>query len=502
VLLLEAGGSERVWQFRVPGAQAFVRNWQPYAWDYETEPDPTRADRREIWRRGRILGGSSTINGVIYALGLPQDYDLWSAAGAQGWSYSDVEPYFRRAERCVGLPGRGDSGPVNVEIFRSPHEYTDDLLAAFQANELQVMGDINLATEAAVGIAQTNQLRGLRQDSSTAYLRPAWGRRNLEVRTRASVERVIIADRETRGVAYARAGQREIAHARREVVLCAGAFASPQLLMLSGIGPAGHLRALGIDVVVDAPGVGRNLQDHPELYIEYEVRDPTYSTAMRWHNLLKAGLQFALTRTGRATSPATHILGYARSTPEEPLPDLLVFSGPWGYLDDTVAFSRDIDVYSLSPSICHPRSRGYLELRSPDPSDAPRIVPNLLRDPDDVERLMRGVRLLDRIAGTQPFARHVIRRIRPDCALDDAAGLERFVRETAGICYHASGTCRMGSDLEAVVDPQLRVRGVSRLRVADASIIPIVPSGNLHAPVVMIGERAADLIRHTGAFHD
>jgi choline dehydrogenase len=272
--------------------------------------------------------------------------------------------------------------------------------------------------------------------------------------------------------------------------------------MLSGVGPAVQLRSHGIEVVSDVPSVGRNLQDHPELYIEYEVRDRTYSTAMRWQSLIKTALQFAFTRSGRATSPATHVLGYARSSPAEPVPDLLLFSGPWGYLEDTLTFARDLDVYSLSPSICHPRSRGHIELRSANPADHPRIAPNLLGDPDDVERLMRGVRLVDRIAATAPFAQHVVRRIRPDFDLEDSAELERFVRETAGICYHASGTCRMGDDAGAVVDPELRVRGVGRLRVADASVIPVVTSGNLHAPVVMIGERAADLIRQTGSHHE
>jgi choline dehydrogenase len=241
--------------------------------------------------------------------------------------------------------------------------------------------------------------------------------------------------------------------------------------------------------------VGRNLQDHPELYVEYEVRDRTYSSARRWQRMLATGLRYALTRSGPATSCATHLLGYARSRPAEPRPDLLLFSGPWGQLEDSFAFTRDINVYSLSPSICHPRSRGYVELRSPDAAAPPRIMPNLLADPEDVACLMRGVRFVDRIASAPPFAQHVIRRLQPAGDLSDDAALERFVRETAGICYHASGTCRMGSDASAVVDPALRVRGVGRLSVADASVIPVVPSGNLHAPVVMIGERAADLIR-------
>ena len=495
VLLVEAGGRDEQWNFEVPGGQSFVRDWERYAWLYETEPDPSRAGRRETWRRGRILGGSSTINGLIYAIGLPQDYERWAQSGATGWGWREVAPYFRRAERCPGLPGRGMSGPTHVEVLRSPHAYTDDLLAACRATGLPVVEDINAVSEAAVGLAQTNQLRGRRQSSAAAYLRPARGRRNLTVLTDAQVERVLIEHGEARAVEMLHGGQRQRVLARREVVLSAGAFGSPQLLMLSGIGPGAQLQALGIKVRVDAPGVGRNLQDHPELYVEYEVRDRTYSSARRWHQMLVTGLRYALTRSGPATSCATHMLGYARSRPEEPLPDLLLFSGPWGYLEDTFAFTGSVDIYSLSPSLCHPQSRGYVELRSPDPAAPPRIVPNLLEAEEDVACLVRGVRLADRIAKSEPFARHVVRRIRPDCDLADDMALATFVRETASICYHACGTCRMGDDAAAVVDPALRVRGVGRLSVADASVIPLVTSGNLHAPVVMIGERAADLVR-------
>jgi choline dehydrogenase len=245
VLLLEDGGPDGQWQFEVPGGQSFIRDWSRYAWQYETDADASRAGRTETWRRGRILGGSSTINGLIYAIGLPQDYDLWAQSGATGWGWRDVEPYFRRAERCPGLPGRGQSGPTHVEVLRSPHAYTGDLLAACRAEGLPVVEDINAAEDAAVGLAQTNQLRGRRQSSSAAYLRSAGRRRNLEVLTGARVERVLIDQGEARGVEFLRGGRRQRALARREVVLSAGAFGSPQLLMLSGIGPGAQLQAHG-----------------------------------------------------------------------------------------------------------------------------------------------------------------------------------------------------------------------------------------------------------------
>ena len=500
VLLIESGGSERNWKFRIPGGQSFVKDWERFAWLYQTESDPSRNERTETWRRGRILGGSSSINGVIYAIGLPRDFDLWAEMGASGWSWRDVEPFFRRAERCPGLQGRGQSGPVHVEILRSPHRSTEDLIASANAVGIQAVKDINLANSDAIGIAQTNQLSGLRQDSATAYLRPAWRRPNLRILTHARVERVIFDQGQASGLRLSAHDKHFEVKARREVVLSAGAFGSPHLLMLSGIGPAQQLRTHGIAVVADSPSVGGNLQDHLELYIEYEVKDRTYSSAMQWHQLALSGLQFALARRGQATSCASHILAYARSRPEEHAPDLLLFSGPWGYLEDNFTFKSRVNTYSLSPSLCHPRSRGRIALRSPDPREAPVIDPNLLGDRDDVIRLMRGVRLVDRIAQTRPFSDRVIRRLSPDFDLLDDAALEAYIRENASICYHACGTCRMGDDLSSVVDPRLRVRGVGHLTVADASVIPLVTSGNLHAPTVMIGERAAELLREPGRF--
>lgn len=494
VLLVEAGGPERSWKFRIPGGQAFVKDWTPYAWLYETEADGTRAGRVELWRRGRGLGGSSLINGVIYAIGLPRDYDLWEELGAAGWSWKDVEPYFRRAERCPGMDGRGQSGPVHVEIFRSPHDSIPDLIASAAAMGIPAVADINRARGEAIGIAQTNQRRGLRQDNATAYLQPASRRPNLRVLTHALAERVLFERGEACGLEVTWRGKRHKVKARRQVVLSAGAFASPHLLMLSGVGGGNQLPQHGIPVVADIPSVGENFHDHPELYIEYEMKERTYSSAMQWRHLALAGLKFALTRRGQASSCASHTLGYARSSADLADPDLLLFSGPWGYLEDVFAFDGQTNKFSLSPSICHPRSRGRIELRSADPHDGLRITPNLLGDRDDVLRLMRGVRLVDRIARTRPFADRLVKRLLPDFDLADDAALEAFVRETVGICYHACGTCRMGDDRGAVVDPQLRVRGVGRLTVADASVIPQVTTGNLHAPSVMIGERAADLL--------
>jgi choline dehydrogenase len=498
VLLIEAGGRDGTPLFAVPGGQVFVKDWPRYAWQYDCEPDASRLDRADQWRRGRILGGSSTINGLIWAVGLPSDYDAWAAAGLTDWGWGAVAPWFRRVERYADAsPGaRGRDGPVRVERFASPHRLVPGLLQAFGQAGIEVVEDINIAERAAVGLVQTNQHRGLRQSASAAYLAPARGRRNLEVWTGCRADRILFDGRRAVGLALRRGEVALQVRARRQVVVSAGAIASPLLLMRSGIGPAAGLQQAGLPVAVDSPDVGRHLQEHPELYVEYEVAQPTYTRHRSPVHLAAIGLQWALVRRGPATSPGSHILGYAHSgmAPSGP-PDLLMFAGPWGQLEDALAFTRGTPVFSLSPSVARPRSRGLVRPGGPAADAPPLIEPRLLSDAHDVRTLMAGVRLVDRVAAQPAFARHVRRRLTPAFDLDDERTLERFVRENASICYHACGTCRMGVDDASVVDGELRVRGVDALRVADTSVMPAIPSGNLQAPATMIGERAADFVR-------
>jgi choline dehydrogenase len=499
VLLVEAGGRDGTPLFSVPGAQVFVKDWARYAWLYDVEPDATRGERREVWRRGRILGGSSTINGLIWAQGLPSDFDGWASSGLTGWGWRDVAPYFRRCESFAGAcpgDGRGTDGPVHVEHLRSPHALTASLIESCATQGMQVVGDINGASVASVGFAQTNQRRGRRCSSSMAYLAPARRRRNLTVWTRTPTRRVLFEGTRAVGVEVLRGGAATRVSADREVIVCAGAIASPQLLMLSGVGPGRTLQRLGVPVVADSPNVGSGLHDHPELYIEYEVDMPTYTSSLGWRSLTRSAWDYLRSRSGPAISPATHLLGYARSGyGDDPQPDILLFAGPWGPLDTAEGLSRAIPVFSISPSICRPRSRGSVSLRSADPRDPPLIDARLLEDDDDVRRLAAGVRLVDRIARSGPFARHVRRRLTLPEGLDDDAALQAHMRHHTGICYHAAGTCRMGAGADAVLDASLRVRGVQQLRVADASAMPLITSGNLNAPSTMIGERAADFVR-------
>lgn len=498
VLLLEAGGSGRTPFFMVPGAQVFLRDWSRHAWEYPVEPDPSRNGRSDVWRRGKSLGGSSTINGLIFARGLPQDYERWAALGLHGWGWSDVLPAFERIESSLDLGGsfsRGTNGCTAVEVFRSPHASAHAMLRGLSEVGVPIIEDINAAVGESAAIAQTNQRRGIRQSSETACLYPARRRPNLQVLTHCIVEKIEFIDGRACGVSAVVDGQRQQLKARREVVLSAGAIASPVLLSRSGIGPASHLQSLGIPVLVHAPEVGENLQDHPEVYLEYESRVPTYSNALRLNSLLHSALRYLINRDGPATSPGTHILGYVRSSSQEVEPDLLVFGGPWGRLEDVGSFESGVPVVSISPSVCRPKSRGRVSLRGPGLDSTPRIDANMLADADDVRRLGMGIQLMDRVMHSEPMRSIVVRR-KSNVQLNDKRALEEWIRADASTCYHACGTCRMGSDSESVVDSTLLVRGVRGLSVADTSVFPEIPSGNLHAPALMLAERAADFVRH------
>jgi choline dehydrogenase len=501
VLLIEAGRSGRHPLFLIPGAQVFVRDWPRHAWEYDIEPDPTRLGRTETWRRGKSLGGSSTINGLIFARGLPSDFDRWASAGLSDWSFESLLPHFRRMETSADFRQsslRGDAGPVPVEVLRSPHILARELLEAARRMGIPIHADTNSLQGEGLGLAQTNQRRGLRFSSESSHLQPARRRKNLQVLTNATALRLLFEQRCATGVEIELGDMKRRVRARRETVVCAGPIGSPSLLARSGVGPAHALQALGIPVVSNSQDVGEHLQDHPDIYVEYEVSVPTFSSALRGANLVKAGLQYLLHREGPATSPGTHVLGYLKSEPSEPEPDLLFFSGPWSRIEDGGTFASPRAVMSMSPSLCRPRSRGRITWRSPNPADAPLIQANMLADADDVRRLISGVRLVNRLAQSAPLRDHVIRRVTPDVFdLDDDSAVEAWLRADATTCYHACGTCRMGADVGSVVDAQLRVRGVGHLRVVDSSVFPEIPSGNLHAPTVMLAERAADLMRQS-----
>jgi choline dehydrogenase len=319
------------------------------------------------------------------------------------------------------------------------------------------------------------------------------------VLTHATVTQIRFDGRRATGAVFEQDGQTHQAAARQEVILAAGAFHSPKLLMLSGVGPAAQLQSLGLPVRADLPGVGEGLHEHPELYVEYRVSTPTYATGLGTAAKLISGVQYLFARSGPAASPSSHVNGYLRTRPELAWPDLLLFAEPWGQLASEQAFNGPQEIFSISPALCQPTSRGQVRLRSANPQDDLLIRPNLLGAEQDVRTLMAGVRLVDKIAGLPPFSAYCLERLSPATPLEDDAALEDWIRSTAGICYHASSTCRMGDDPLAVVDPDLRVRGFENLRVCDTSAFPFVPSGNTAAPVIAFAELAAERIRATRA---
>ena len=494
VLLLEAGGSDRHPNVKIPAA--FAKQFKTRLdWDFETEPEPGCDGRRLFVPRGKSLGGSSSMNAMVYTRGRPLDYDAWREAGCQGWGWDDVLPYFKRAENREGDPGEwhGAGGPLNVADPRSPSVLTRRFIDSAQTAGLPLNRDYNAIEQDGVGMCQVLQRGGRRWSAADGYLRPAMKRSNLDVVTRAQALGLELRDGRAEGVRYRdRRGRERTARAERDVILAAGAIGSPQLLMLSGIGPPEHLGEHGIETRVASPGVGANLQDHPYCVLIWESRIG--------HSLLdaekpKALAEFLLRRSGPLTSSVAEGFAFVRSRPGLPAPDLQYHFAP-AYFNENGFDEFDGHAMTLGPVLLTPRSRGNLRLRSADPAAKPLIRGNHLSEPEDVASLVAGIRLGREIAATGPMAEAAGREIFPGPEVgDDDEEIEADVRRRVELLYHPVGTCRMGSDEEAVLDPELRVRGVERLRVVDASVMPLIPGGNTHAPTVMIAERASDIIR-------
>jgi choline dehydrogenase len=508
VLLLEAG-PPNVAAMKPAGASWYI-DLSRFEWGYWSQPDPSRGMRTDHWRRGRVLGGTSSINGMNYVRGTRADYDRWASMGNAGWSADDVMPLFKSLEHCE--PGyetppdytiRGNSGPLPIRQVRDCHPLTNAFIKAAQAAGYPYTSDYNGASQEGVAYGQFNQRRGLRCSSADAFLKPVLHRKNLELLTNALVHKLLIKDGRVAGVRYDCNGETREVKADK-VILCGGAINTPQLLMLSGIGDAEALRALGIEVVLDRPSVGKNLMEHPLLRPSYRVKDPSYNpTEGIWQ---KAGFlaKFLLSGQGPIATPMEG-QAFLRTSPTELAPDVQMHFAPIGltYTDDPKVHKGlallPYPSFSVFINKSYPLSRGQISLVSTDPKAAPLIEPNLLSDERDVATLVRAVEVVRRIVSTAPLAEMVVAEVEPGSQCTTPQALADYVRARTGLAYHPAGTCRMGIDEDAVVTPDLKVRGLENLWIADASVMPELPSGNINAACMMIGEKLGRQLSKTHA---
>jgi 4-pyridoxate dehydrogenase len=500
VLLLEAGGSDRSPLINMPAGVAKVWNNPKFNWSFYSEPEPYADSRRIFHPRGKVLGGSSSINMMSYVRGHRCDFDRWSSKGAKGWSYNDMLPYFKRSEDYVeGSYYRGTGGPLRITENTSPDDVYEAFLKAGSELGHAIQADYNGPEQD--GFARMQQLArgGRRSSSSAAYLKPAAKRRNLEVRIWTHATQILLSGDKAVGVEYVFNGRTERAGVSKEVIVACGAVSSPQLLMLSGIGPADELRKFGIGPVVDLPGVGANLQDHPQVDIVFERTGTSrMRRELRADRLALSVIRAQLFGTGFASEALGGVTAFLRSNPTEEIPDLEFFcvpgalmSHPWFPGIRSPAPER----ITFKTALLRPESSGHVMLESSDPLRPPRILANFLRSEKDRSALRAGVRLCRQIAAANAFSGLIGKELVPGCEIDTDTEIDAFVRRTVESIYHPCGTCRIGVDDGAVVDSSLRVRGIDGLRVVDASVMPDNIGATINAPVVAIAERAADLIR-------
>jgi choline dehydrogenase-like flavoprotein len=508
VALLEAGPADRSVLIHCPAGLALMAKYELNGWGYNTVPQPGLNGRCGYQPRGKVLGGSSSINAMVYARGVAWDYDQWAARGNPGWSWADVLPYFRRSEHnergADALHGQG--GPLHVMDLRSPNPFLPAYIEAGKQAGYKYNPDFNGLEQEGVGAYQVTHKNGERWSAAKGYLTPHLGRANLTVITQALTSQVLteVVDSQPRaiGVVYRGEGGRGnvqtlLLKPGGEVLLCAGSFGSPQLLMLSGIGPADHLKQHGIAVVHELPGVGENLHDHPDVVIVVnapKVSDLVGLSLKGMVSMLRGVFEWRRSRSGLLTSNFAEGGGFIKSAPTEAIPDL-----QWHFVVGKLVDHGRKTVfghgYSCHVCLLRPKSRGTLRLASADPQVAPLIDPGFLKDPDDMARMVCGFKLTRRLLQQSALTRFGGVESKASASAQSDAQIEQYIRNHADTIYHPVGTCRMGRDAMAVVDARLRVHGVGRLRVVDASVMPQVVGGNTNAPVIMMAEKAADMIR-------
>ncbi|WP_421780166.1 GMC family oxidoreductase [Kiloniella litopenaei] len=504
VLLLEAGGSDKRFWVQVPIGYGKTYYQKAVNWMYLTEADEGTANRQSYWPRGKVLGGSSSINAMVYIRGHKKDYDDWAALGNPGWSYQDVLPYFKKSEfNQLGDDGyRGTDGPMHVsDVSEDLHPLCQNFIRSGQELGLAYNENFNGAEQEGIGLYQTTTRNGFRESAAKAFLHPALKRKNLKLTTHAHVSKVLFDGKKVIGVQYVRKGKTSTVTAKKEVILSGGSINSPQLLQLSGVGPKALLDEHNIPVVINSPAVGQNLQDHIGMDYLYSCTVPSLNDELHsWWGKLVAGLKYVLFRRGPLSLSINQGGGFIKTRPDLEQPNIQLYFSPVSYTRAPAGTRPMLNpdpfsAFQLGLTNCRPTSRGEIKIKSTDPFEPPMIKPNYLSTDEDVAEMLEGVKYLRKLAETKAFKDIIIEEFRPgkECQTDEE--LIADIRGYAWTCFHPSGTCRMGPDPEKfVVDHKLRVHGIDALRVIDASIFPNVPSGNTNAAAIMVGEKGADLV--------
>jgi choline dehydrogenase len=502
VLLLEAGAEDKGFWVHVPMGYPMLFANPALNWMFESEPEVALGNRSLYQARGKLLGGTSSINGMVYIRGHPEDYDLWRQMGCTGWAWNDVLPYFKKSEDQQRGPSElhGTGGPLTVSDQPRRFEIADAIIEAAVQTGIARNPDFNGPVQEGIGYFQINTRRNRRLSTAQAFLKPSQGRPNLAVRTFSLASRVVFENGRAAAVEFRSKGATFLARARREVLVSGGVYGSPQLLQLSGIGPGEHLQRVGIDIVKDVP-VGNNLQDH--FYAQLTLRSSRAVTMNDIANSklrsLLAGIQYVLMRRGPLSSNGIYAGGFVRSNPRLDRPDIQLSMNPGSVLSRTASGLKvhPFSGFTLNAIFLRPESRGTVRLKSIHPEAPPEIRFNVFSARSDLDAVVGGLRIARTISEQPAMKPYVSAEIAPGADVRSDEDLERYVRLTGSSASHPVGTCRMGQDEKSVVDPQLRVRGVTGLRVVDASVMPIVPAGNTNAPTIMIAEKASDMILAT-----
>jgi choline dehydrogenase len=497
VLLLEAGRKDTNPWLHVPVGYFKTMHNPKFDWCYLTDKDPGIGNRQLQWPRGKVLGGSSAINGLLYVRGQREDYDRWAELGNRGWDYESVLPYFKKSEdQSRGANHyHGTGGPLKVSDLRLRRPIADHFIAGASECQIPLNDDYNGETQEGIGYFQQTASKGFRYSTATAFLKPAKRRKNLTVITNAHTSRVVFDGKKAAGVEYFKQGKSHTVNARCEVILSAGAIGSPQILQCSGVGDGNHLQSLGIPVILQQPAVGRNLQDHLQIRAVYKTHEQTLNDELNsWWKRIRVGLQYAAFRTGPLTLAASQVTIFTRSSPEVSRPDIQFHMQPLS-ADKPGEGVHDFSAFTASVCQLRPESRGEIKIVTPDASEYPSIKPNYLSTELDLRTAVNGLKVARKIVAAPSLAPHIIEEYVPGYQYDTDEQLADAVRNYSQTIYHPAGTCKMGNDETAVVDDQLRVRGLDNLRVVDASIMPEIVSGNTNAPTIMIAEKAADMIK-------